>query len=917
MQYVTTAVSQDILCNLSTSISLPTNLQLYGCHVIDKYSTLPQVTNYFPPNIVTDTSASEGSSVTVEGTDVGISGFKLSDMLNKSPEKSQKDLAAMIRPRKLKLDKTLTKYKMHKSLPVSPVNEERMLSDFVEDIAANNSNDMRKSFSYFIDFHKEIDTDTGLKQICDDIEKFSKDFNKSYADIEHIFDEAHLNKKYEVLQNEFKKIQLIEKNDKNEDDDETNFSSDSLEECSFTSTRNKKLKHEVPPRRCVSNNEIYKYQSEDIDYSKFYHAYDCNVIKSSSFYLNQSNKNSQESVLSEDNLDYDLQRSRSYCNSLESVLSNESDCKSAPLEILFSSQRRCETDAEHTKSLPKKTSRESYDCKNNVSKNYEEFSQLKLYSNLYLNPYSTVSGSDLRRSQTFTGIENRPQKNNLRTSQTQTEMNFRTPEEIVATKSNLSTDFQQKLLKFETCIAQNNLKTSVQTTKQSNKKGIAFFVKADQSVKPPEVTMKKNSSASENIESVAAKNYNVKTMKEGVMYIPTLESKNKQYKSKFCNVLNNKPEFNIEIYENGNKNKKTFALTNLNFEGTNRNRHIQETSSLDRHLLSKGLIDGQKICHKPPKAVRRHSSKTRKNRTYEYIRKDNFFDDVRRYNVHLKKELLNNCSDENVAPSPEKTIEIHYKEKNMEKECENGANLFTELYDSLDKTILNTKMEYDSLEINMNNEEKDFKMLDSLEVVDVKNWSKDHQSDEHNVWKNENTVDKLKSHNCELNLLNRTGNPPAMDRIHLALENIKILHEIQKKIHKINNLVEIFTRNQSVGKVKALSSMYESLTNSKSYHNNISKTQLHNVKYRKRNLSLPNFVERRLNKEIRDDVENKNVFRLSRNELHLRQKIEEKCINIGKNLKLSNCKNYNNDRSNTFTGTVNRENLPHSEQQGD
>ncbi|KAK9754178.1 hypothetical protein QE152_g1546 [Popillia japonica] len=57
-----------------------------------------------------------------------------------------------------------------------------------------------------------------------------------------------------------------------------------------------------------------------------------------------------------------------------------------------------------------------------------------------------------------------------------------------------------------------------------------------------------------------------------------------------------------------------------------------------------------------------------------------------------------------------------------------------------------------------------------------------------------------------------------------------------------------------VGKVRALSSMYESLTNSKSFYNDLGgKQQMYPaVKFRRRNLSLPNFVERRLNYETHE-----------------------------------------------------------------
>lgn len=746
--------------NLASSISLPVDLQLCGCHMRDiMSSTLNQ------PNSAT----------------------KLSDMLQKSPEKSQKDLAAMIKPRKLQLDKTLTKYKMHKSLPVSPVSEECRLADFVCQTAkppksAGGQDDLstRRSFSYFVDFKDE--TDRGFKQICDDIEKFSRDFVKDYD--------------------------ICLDDEKNEDD--ANFSSDSLEDCSFNSTRTKKQKDLIPPRRCVSNNEIYKYQSEETDYTNFYHSYDCDVPKSESFYLNPSNKNSQDSILSgEDNFDYDYNRSKSYCNSLESVLSCESDCKSAPLEVLFTSQKKRKSEGEFSKSLPKNITNEFY-------KNYDQ----------YLKPYSVNLSDQMKRSQTFTVADSNPAKISLRTSQTQTEFNYKTPEEIVSKKLNVSADFQQKLLKFESCIATNHqtdAKTA-STSKKQPKKAIAFFVEAAEPVSKQKLT---KSVMKERNEDVRA------SKRDNTMHIPTLESKNRQYKSKFCNILNNKPEFKIEIFESGNK-PKNFTLTNFNFDHRpNKNHNVQETSSLDRHLLSKGLLDSEKICHKPPKAVRRHSSKNRKGKTsYEYIRKDDFFRDLKNHNNSKKL----NCSNENLAPTLEKTIEFHYKEKNLEKDCENG-NLFTELYDSLDKPISNTKMDHDSLEINLN--------YDSLEP-DTKNvYVKNSHDDDFNVWKKENRPRKT----------NKLPIPhTAIDRIQFALQNIKILNEIQKKIHKINDLVDIFKQNMCVGKVRALSSMYESLTNSKSFYNDLGgKQQMYPaVKFRRRNLSLPNFVERRLNYETHE-----------------------------------------------------------------
>lgn len=165
-----------------------------------------------------------------------------------------------------------------------------------------------------------------------------------------------------------------------------------------------------------------------------------------------------------------------------------------------------------------------------------------------------------------------------------------------------------------------------------NKIQLAFFVEAS-SNKP---------SSKENIP--------VKPTGTSEMFIPSLAQKNKQYKSKFCNVLNNKPDQNFDIYEersNHNNNGNSFTLSTLNFDRKRSNRTVvqvfivlalrmwcftvavfQETSSLDRHLFAKSLLNnsGEKVTHKPPKAVRRHSSKNRKGKTtYEYIRKEDFY----------------------------------------------------------------------------------------------------------------------------------------------------------------------------------------------------------------------------------------------------------------------------------------------------
>lgn len=557
---------------------------------------------------------------------------------NQTVRLSDIDKRRPIPPRKLQLDRTLSKYKLNKSLPVSPVSEERSFSDYFNVESQQNS---RRSFSYFLDTNQK-QIDEGFKQVCSDIARFCKN------------------------------------------EDEGSFSSDSLEECSFNSTRTKKTKYKLP-RRCVSNNEIYNTYTNE---------------PGESFYLNPSNKNSQDSILSsEDN--FDGYKSHSFCNSMESLASNESDCKSAPLELLFSPYRKVVRSA------------------------------------------TTACCSHLRNI-------------SLCTSETQTD--FSDLNQIINPPPSFSDD----------------------------KRGsVSFFVETQNHRK----TKKKQT----NVEK--QNNLN----KGETMYIPTLEAKNRQYEKKYCNVLNNKPEPNTEIFSTAVKNnaENLFVLTENNSA-----RNLQQTSSLDRHLFTKNLFESDRVTHKPPKGLRRNSSRSRKTKTtYEYVKKDEFAKKIN--NIQKINNIENFDSFEN-------TLEVNYKETNIERECENGNNskLLTELYDSLEKIECSSKMECDSLEVNINRVQSDDKMFDSLEFCTTKN----------------------------VPLFSNT------DHIAVNIENIKILNEIQRNINKINILVDIFKDNMCSGRVKQLSCMYERLTNTTSCY--VPKAET--FKFRKRNLSLPNFVERNL-----------------------------------------------------------------------
>lgn len=757
---------------IPSSSSVPSNLQLCGCYLKD----ITMNTNYQymlnPP--------------------------KVNNFLE--PTKNE-------RPRRLKIAEK-SKYKLHKSLPVSPVSEECRFSDFVQETTIKP--EPRRSFSYFIDLDNKS-TEDDLRQVCSDIEKFSQQLNYDMFD----------NKKEDL---------------KDDDEEEANFSSDSLEDCSFTSTRNvKKTKKHSMPRRCYSNNEIYNYDNYDDSLMVI----DPIPKSKTSFYLNPSNKNSQDSILSDDYPD-EYRRAKSYCNSLESVLSDESECRSAPLEVLFAPHRKTKPisasgspyhqpstsrsipiikDDLHSGSLPNE-----YFDKNYIS----YFTTSPKHSVPVITPASPEK-QDLSRSKS---VESEMEEN-IENIENQNPI-------LKMKKSNTSYDFQQKLLKFETG-AVNQEKLITTPLRENTKKSIAYFIETPNNEK-------EKKSVAYFIENAKKK------FEKSNMDIPTLKSKNIQYKSKFCNVLNNKPEVKPEalfsdssglptsnnapvILLKETKRSNTLESSKPN-NGNNTERHL-ETTSLDRHLLSKQLWDTEKVMHKPPKAVRRNSSKNYSRNRAKKLQNNFSVIEKNQTPVNFDRNItkVKDSSDSDLPDSIENVIEVNYKEKNKELECESSSKIIlADIYDSLDKLIIDTKIEQDSLE-NIN------------EKIPGENfWGKSRsvlEAEQKNIWKkyedfDKNSIDKPQNTSKLLTL-----SPADLDKIQNSIENIKILHEIQQKVYKINLLVDAFKENITKGKVKVLSKMYETLSQSQLGLNNIAEFTAPTIR-KKRNLSLPNFVERNL-----------------------------------------------------------------------
>lgn len=240
--------------------------------------------------------------------------------------------------------------KNYKSCPVSPVHEEldwTTSSNQANPVKLNVANPKHRHTMYYGDAQTIID------KIQNDTEKMIAEITEKYGDLnefEVTDDSAEKNKKVKTEKSEHHFLS----------DEDANFSSDSLEECSLDfdldlkeqkpkqkqCKKHAKKYHKTPPRsvseyfiyddfynnleRKVSLADILNDDRNDIANERQF--LETQRHSSASFFLSHPDRKSQDSILSDD---YDAADPVSFTNSMESILSDESECKSAPLEALF------------------------------------------------------------------------------------------------------------------------------------------------------------------------------------------------------------------------------------------------------------------------------------------------------------------------------------------------------------------------------------------------------------------------------------------------------------------------------------------------------------------------------------------------------------------------------------------------------
>ncbi|XP_037033889.1 uncharacterized protein LOC119072719 isoform X2 [Bradysia coprophila] len=261
--------------------------------------------------------------------------------------------------------------KHYKSCPVSPVHEEVDWSSFAAANQVGNKITVTEPPKRHSMYHE--DAKTILDMIHNDTEKMIAEITEKYGDLDDFDPKRSFipksNSTGDMLKPRYSKSTLQD----NEyfDNDDGNFSSDSLEDCSLdldvpNFDRRKATKSVCPkhnrrndqpttlPKRSSSDYFIY----EDFGFATYRNVSLSDILNddnepkdnslfnshqrhsSASFFLSgDCNKKSQESLLSDE---YSIGGAEgvSYCNSMESILSDDSECKSAPLEALFIRTKR-------------------------------------------------------------------------------------------------------------------------------------------------------------------------------------------------------------------------------------------------------------------------------------------------------------------------------------------------------------------------------------------------------------------------------------------------------------------------------------------------------------------------------------------------------------------------------------------------
>lgn len=592
---------------------------------------------------------------------------------------------------------------------------------------------------------------------------------------------------------------------------------------------------------------------------------------SASFFLNQKkymkNSCSQESVLSDDFLDNENQLCRTNCNSLESVLSDDSECtKSAPLEMLFEGAKPKKQ--QKNTSIPR-NSKSCYEF-DNTSKSYGSSPNNAYFGYMYNNYLGEASSPNYREPKPTPVVSNpKPPTTKVygfdvpmdgHKTVTRSKSLYDSASKQPPPAKNIAYYFdgnniQQYSKEKKLCdeIPRLNKADHMSTTKSLQPK-FADKYKSEMDGCETKAMVKSKSCSFEVVLEPASKPNPLKNL---------IEKRN-------SHVQKNLDKFEEQI----RKNTQTKVSKNqLNKEKSN-GKYNNATKSLERGSGQKNnntKITMEFVPHKPPKPIKRTSSVKMNNRLKAGIEKSGLTSSISsQYKAKLdglhNKNYLGNKKPEDAnsnieADSSEKHFDVFVKEKDVNEN--------------------KSEIQMDSLEVYAMQRMERLKQvsMDSLDV-DPDNFAKD--SLDYYAEQDNKLYAKTSKEQLNLKLARNDLSKPSHSRQSDTKENIspeiseeiKKYKNIERKIEIINKLVEMEEKrilqekilkewrmrplkaniNDGKGVVKLLSRKFEKLATKQSstVHNFASLTleeadtdtdTASENKEIKRNLSLPDILD--------------------------------------------------------------------------
>lgn len=607
---------------------------------------------------------------------------------------------------------------------------------------------------------------------------------------------------------------------------------------------------------------------------------------SASFFLNQKkymkSSCSQESVLSDDMfLDNDNQLSRTNCNSLESVLSDDSECtKSAPLEMLFEGARLKKLQRTQT-NIPR-NSKSCYEF-DNTSKSYGSSPNNVPYFHGYMyNNY--LEGTSPNYKDQPTSISPKPHTPSSKV------IGFEIPTPTSEFSGHKTVTRSRSL--YDSSTKRNEPPPAKNIAYYFDGNNLQQYTKEKKAADEiPRLVTNDYSTNTKSLQPQFIEKHKYKSQMEGCEQNAMVKSKSCSFEvvlepaskpNPLKNLMekrNSHVQKNLEKFEEQiRKNSQTKMGKNQhNKEKANGAKYNNTTKSLERGSQKNNnvKVTMEFVPHKPPKPIKRTSSVKINNRLKAGLDKTNLSSSISSQykakldGLHNKNYLANkkqgdkNSNKVETSDNAEKTFDVFVKEKDVNEN--------------------KSEMQMDSLEVYAMQRMERMKQvsMDSLDVIEDSNDfakdSLDYYAEQDNKFTYKSKKDQINSR------LSRNEKDPiachsrqnleAKENIAPESEEIKKYKDIERKIEIINKLVEMEERkilqekilkewrmrplkaniNDGTGVVKVLSRKFEKLATKQTTVPNFASLTLEEAdtdtepssdnKEIKRNLSLPDILD--------------------------------------------------------------------------